>query len=320
MRHYSDANIAHQFFSSGLPFALQELRQTSFREAASNGSLRLVLHGIKPPKAISTHTWLSRLSPSTSNPSPAAKLNPGQLWSQALAGTLVPLLDNVTQHTIVIVDALYNIDVSVGRIPFPFQCFVPNMGPVPQLVSLREAIGNSPLLHTAEEKYILLLHRKPRFLVDAETLRLGTLVSAMQRLGLPARVLCFADLEPLEQMRAVRGAAVLVAVHGAELINMILLPPRAVVIEVSLRYGWCCDPLPQANQGFVAPPCQTEPCRPYHKADFANMAQALGLGYHMFDPVYVDPPSSRNPIDRPVVHVNSTELALLAWLAYFHGI
>ena len=318
MRHYSDANIAHQFSNSGLPFALQELRNVFFRDEAMNGTLRLLLQGIKFPESASARTWLSRQSPS---PPPLSMLNPGQLWSQALAGTLIPLLDNVTtHHTVVVVDALYSIDVSVGKIPFPFQCFVPNMSPLRPLVSLREAFGKSALLHAAAvAKYVLLLHRKPRFLVDAESLRLDTLVSAMQRLGLPVRVLCFADLEPREQMRAIRGAAVLVAVHGAELTNMLFLPPGAVVIEVSLRYGWCCDPVPQANQGLLAPPCQTKPCRPYHKADFANMAQALGLGYHLFDPVYIDPPTSRNPIDRPRVHINATELALLALFASRRG-
>ena len=51
----------------------------------------------------------------------------------------------------------------------------------------------------------------------------------------------------------------LVAMHGAELTNMLLLPPGAAVIEVSLRYGWYCYPVPKtflphlANLSHAAP-------------------------------------------------------------------
>jgi hypothetical protein len=51
----------------------------------------------------------------------------------------------------------------------------------------------------------------------------------------------------------VRDAVVFVSIHGANLVNLLWLPVTAAthVIEVSMRFGWCCSDVPPAN--FLPP-------------------------------------------------------------------
>lgn len=103
-------------------------------------------------------------------------------------------------------------------------------------------------------------------------------------------MLNFADVSPADQVAAVEAASVFIGVHGSELTNVIWLRPGSVVIEVILRYGWCCDMVPRVYQGYEAPPCTgcsppspwdcpdglgTDGCKAYHKADIANLAHGL---------------------------------------------
>lgn len=61
---------------------------------------------------------------------------------------------------------------------------------------------------------------------------------------------------------------------------------------------------------------QAGACKAYHKADYANLAHAMGLRYAYFDPSYMTPPRGANPIDRELVHVDSKALATLAVALY----
>lgn len=58
------------------------------------------------------------------------------------------------------------------------------------------------------------------------------------------------------QVRSAAAASVLISVHGADLTNMLWMRPGTAAIEVTLRYGWCCDPVPQQHWGNEAPPCE----------------------------------------------------------------
>ena len=91
------------------------------------------------------------------------------------------------------------------------------------------------------------------------------------------------------------------------------------MIEITLRYGWWCNPIPQyaINDGNIL--CSdSRKFKPYYKADYANLAHSLDLGYLYLDPMYSDPPFQENPINRHTVYVNSTELAITAFIAWNH--
>ena len=183
-----------------------------------------------------------------------------------------------------------------------------------------------PPLHD-NEPHVLLIVRATRTLVDADSGTSAALVAALCQ-AVPLRVLSFMDLSPEEQVVALSQAAVVIGVHGSELTNVAWMQPGSVVIEVTLRYGWCCDPVPAESIGYEAPQsshCSTSfyecpngqmeagnPCRAYHKADICNLAHALGLTWTYFDPAYVSPPTTENSVSRDTVHVESRTLAASA--------
>ena len=67
-------------------------------------------------------------------------------------------------------------------------------------------------------------------------------------------------------------AGALVGVHGAGLVYAAFLRPGSALVEVTLRAGWCCWPLPFGGE------CGA--CERYHKADFHALAGAYGLRYY----------------------------------------
>ena len=184
--------------------------------------------------------------------------------------------------------------------------------------------------------YVLLaLRRSNRILVDADTGRIDEVISAFQALRVPLKVVEVGSLNADLQVRLFSEAAVTVAVHGGDCTNIAFMPRRAHLIEVTLRYGWCCHPVPpealdDGTKGFsgVCRSCKNSSlgcdynfndCKPYHKADYFNQAWATNLTWSYFDPEYLNPTTGRNLIDRDYVFVNSTGLALAA-LHYYRQV
>jgi hypothetical protein len=182
--------------------------------------------------------------------------------------------------------------------------------------ALHKALSKASNHDPSDEPIVLIVQRHYRRLTDSETGEFSTIIDALCAMGLPVHVAYLGALSPAEQVRLLRRTSVLIGVHGADLTNMLYMGLKSTVIEVTLRYGWCCDPVTESSFGNDAPPCISEPCKPYHKTDYVNMAHALGITYYYFDAEYIDPPFGPNPIHRHNVFVNSEELALLAAAAY----
>mmetsp|Transcript_86030 Transcript_86030/g.162090 ORF Transcript_86030/g.162090 Transcript_86030/m.162090 type:complete len:463 (-) Transcript_86030:114-1502(-) len=170
------------------------------------------------------------------------------------------------------------------------------------------------------DPHVVMLQRPfgNRFIVDAKTHSFLGVIQAFCHGRVPIRFYSFSSNTPFaEQASAIVDASVLVAVHGAALTNMLWLPPGAAVIEILLRYGWCKDPVPVECRFPAWLSNCTASCRDgYHKADYANTAHTYGFQYFYLDPIYVDQPKGHNPIYVSAVHVNSTELVLLAEIAH----
>jgi len=106
---------------------------------------------------------------------------------------------------------------------------------------VRDQIHASVPKPTPVPKYVALVFRDMRVMVDHVTGLSQTIVDKHRRLGLPVKVYNLAAMLPEEQVKLMMEAAVFVAVHGAELTNMFIMHERSHVIEITLRYGWCCD-------------------------------------------------------------------------------
>ena len=188
--------------------------------------------------------------------------------------------------------------------------------PSADVQALHMALGVSPVNYVSAESILLIVQRHYRRLADSETGEFSTIIDELCAMGLSVHVTNLGALSPDEQARLLRRTSVLIGVHGADLTNMLYMGLKSTVIEVTLRYGWWCDPVTESSFGNDAPPCISEPCKPYHKTDYVNMAHALGITYYYFDAEYIDPPFGPNPIHRHNVFVNSEELALLVAAAY----
>ena len=195
---------------------------------------------------------------------------------------------------------------------------------VPIISSLNVLITQN--LNKTNEKYILLIQRHPRSLIDSETGTFQQIINILSIYNIPIKVISFDMITPLNQANLMYNAAIVIGIHGAELTNILYMKPNTYLIEITLRYGWCCDPIPLINiNEYTAEPCicqynclQTKEqpksgCNAYHKADYANLANSLGINYYYFDPIYTSPPITVNPIQRNFVYINSTELGVLSY-------
>ena len=136
------------------------------------------------------------------------------------------------------------------------------------------------------------------------------LLRALCAEGLRAREVVFDKLPLWQQVRHAATAAVMVGVHGAQLANLIFMDAGASVVEVTLRYGWCC--VWQDKRRPAESPCG-DTCVPYFKGDYANLAHAMGLRYVYIDPAFASPQLGE-PIWRMSVHVAAAPLARVARL------
>ena len=121
-----------------------------------------------------------------------------------------------------------------------------------------------------------------------------------------------------KKVKAVRNAAIIVGAHGAHLTNIIFAIPGTSVLEYSLRYGWCCDPVMEEdnNSGTQFGHHCTAPCKLYHKADYCSLCKIFGMRYHLLDPVYCDQRHETNPICVRHLHIDSDALAYVVASEY----
>ena len=211
---------------------------------------------------------------------------------------------------------------------------------------VRVALGvrqPSPLQSSApaEPTVLLLLRSRQRRMGGVRTGSLAEVLHAMcaePTIGRRVVVDNFDGATLRHQVEATSRAGVLIGVHGAQLTGVMWMREGAALLEVMLRYGWCCsdEQLRIARQrgelarkraaastsanatrrslqlgDYPAPPKCV--CGGYNKPDYANMAHTFGVRYAYYDPPYVEPPQSLL-LDRPSVLVNGAELARAARL------
>ena len=188
---------------------------------------------------------------------------------------------------------------------------------------LHNAIGESPLL--SEQSYLLIVQRSGRRrLLDARTGTISPILHSLCKASIPFKYVSdLGTLSPQKQVALAAQARGMLSVHGAQLTNMIWMKTDSFVLEVTLRYGWCCDPFPYPASLTRGEPycsqCNVTVCKPYHKADFSALALAHGLRYAYYDPLYTSCITGANPINRDAVYVNSSDLAMVVtalWLEY----
>ncbi|WP_186571034.1 glycosyltransferase family 61 protein [Synechococcus sp. PROS-U-1] len=143
-----------------------------------------------------------------------------------------------------------------------------------------------------------------RILLDSASMKPieALLDKACRDLGLSFRVASFEDMAPLEQVALMRQTRLLVGVHGAGLTNLVFLQDSATVFEVDFRKYWSCDPVCKDHfSGRISFREKCSDAKPYHKADFHNLAGLFGKNY---DSLSIDGVMGRtdvNPIS--VAHV-----------------
>ena len=139
--------------------------------------------------------------------------------------------------------------------------------PCPCLMALAHRINESlGIVHKKEvEKRlmrIVLIQRKAsRIMYDSKTRM--ELSSVLENKFDHLSTVYFDNATLQTQSQIIASADIVIACHGAALTNMIFLPPHGQVIEVSFR----------------GQPCWTKRKKPYHKADFHNMAGVFAKGF-----------------------------------------
>ena len=168
---------------------------------------------------------------------------------------------------------------------------------------------------------------KLRLLVDDNTGRTPELYAALCEVGLP---LIVSDASPsmsfVQHLRMFHEAAVLVASHGTGLSNAVWMKENSIVVEVVLRAGWCCFPIPPENRACPLEGKFTEsclkarscefPCQPYTMVDLIESIKASGVAWFYFDPTFVDQSTGDSARSTRRVHVNSKLLADVVLGAY----
>lgn len=296
---FTDSNIFHQFYFSGIPFAALAATQRY------PNSILFLLN--RTEKVSLGEPWIANLVTELNSRSPSFHNYKKQI-------------DAATNHDSnerrFIFDTVRYVKYKSYHGPYRFNELEIYRAPSADMQALHKALSKAPDTDLSGEPIVLIVQREYRRLADSETGEFSTIIDALCAMGLPVHVSNLGALSPAEQAKLLRRTSVLIGVHGADLTNMLYMSLKSTVIEVTLRYGWCCDPVTESSFGNDAPPCITEPCKPYHKVDYMNMAHALGINYFYFDAEYIDPPFGVNPIYRESVLVNSEELALLATTAY----
>lgn len=133
-----------------------------------------------------------------------------------------------------------------------------------------------------DEGHVLVLERSTPFgkssrrLLAEETGDLAGVLSALCDRGLEVVATDLVGVPMREQVRLFAHAAVLVAVHGAGIANLVFMRPRSVVIEVNLRTSDRSKPA--SEQGT------------YPLLVYPDTAITMGMYYYTHDPVAIYPP------------------------------
>jgi len=176
------------------------------------------------------------------------------------------------------------------------------------VIIFRRDLYNNPgdFSHEAHER------SKQRLLVDARTGRRDTLMHTLCRTGLNILETDFhnrAKINTLrEQANIMANAAVAVGSHGSGLWNSVWMKPGSVTIEVTLRPGHCCFPIPKKYWGETDDVC-TSPCRPYTMVNIADGVMAAGVRWFYLDPEFIDQPNGDSNRQTARVHVDAEKLA-----------
>ena len=187
-----------------------------------------------------------------------------------------------------------------------YNYFELDRAPDPLFMALPAAIRTALRLWPPppNKRHVLVLQRlKSRSIAGVRTHSLGELLQALCSAGIAARVAAFERATLQTQVRAMSSAAVLVSPHGAQLTNLIWLPPGATVVEVLLR--------PRRSAGCT---CDRRPCEcgfAYFKGDYANLAHAMGLRWIYLDPVRAYPRDCgrvENPLGCELLLLDPAEL------------
>ena len=195
-----------------------------------------------------------------------------------------------------------------------YNYFELDRAPDPLLMALPAAVRAALRLWPPPpaERHVLVLQRlKMRSIAGVRTHGLGELLQALCSAGIAARVAAFESATLQEQVREMSSAAVLVSPHGAQLTNLMWLPPGATVVEVLLRprrsAGCTCDrPSRPCECGFA-----------YFKGDYANLAHAMGLRWMYLDPVRAYPRDcgrAENPLGCDLLLLDPAELRDVVWM------
>ena len=122
-----------------------------------------------------------------------------------------------------------------------------------------------------------------------------------------------------------------VGVHGAQLTHVMWMREGSALLEIHMRYGFCCAEQPDFthHRAGSAPDDRTDDppdprhacgaCDGYAKPDYANMAHTFGVRYAYLDAAFVSPPRNYNNVDRAAVHVDTNELMRAALLLLQSG-
>lgn len=129
----------------------------------------------------------------------------------------------------------------------------------------------------------------------------------------------FQGLTLEEQMAKVASAHTIIGAHGAALTNIIFAEPGTRVLEVSFRKYWHCDPVCYKHMIGEIPyeePCSKKTSRPYHKADYRNLAVAFGLLYSEVENEGCRDFLNDNPINVSAMYVDAAKIIKLLSVVY----
>jgi len=155
--------------------------------------------------------------------------------------------------------------------------------------------------------------RKQRLLVDSVS---GTREGLLHHLCMTGLPILEVDFHPAakinkiwDQVAIMAQAAVLVSPHGSGMWNAVWMLPGSVAVEVLLRPGHCCFPIPSSFTGVGNKNICKSPCKPYTMINIADGIMASGVHWIYYDPEIIDQPSGDTNRETARVHVNGPEFA-----------
>ena len=179
---------------------------------------------------------------------------------------------------------------------------------------------NLPPLPYHEQTVLLLLRTHSRRLVGSSSGTVGEVMQALcsAQLGHRLEVQSFDRMPLRQQIGYASNAALMIGVHGAQLTHAMWLREGSALLEILVRYGWCCEGqhtfkgATKNSKHAAQPPdprAMCGACTGYAKPDYANIAHTFGARYAYLDAAFAEPARSHNLIDREAVHVDAADLA-----------